>query len=144
MSTPHVTPLIAVWHEGSFCFCTGARSRAPNLEQNAQCTVTTAATPTTRDSTSSSKATPPASPTSLLLQRIAAAYEAKYGSVWDVRDSSFHGSEGNVALVLAIEPTKAFGFAKGGPFGQIPAGALLGRMSVRRYVSRVRSGAPTH
>jgi hypothetical protein len=53
------------------------------------------------------------------LQRIADAYEAKYGSEWhfDVRDGAFHHGAG-MALVFEVAPTTAFGFRKGDPFSQ--------------------------
>jgi hypothetical protein len=36
---------------------------------------------------------------------------------FDVRDSAFH-REGGEARVFVVAPVKAFGFAKGEPFGQ--------------------------
>jgi hypothetical protein len=52
------------------------------------------------------------------LQRIADAYEAKYGSVWhfDVGDGVF-GEGDHVAAVFRIEPAKVMAFAKD-PHGQ--------------------------
>ena len=49
-----------------------------------------------------------------LLQRVAAAYESKYGSDWhfDVVDGAFLG-DGGTALVFEVKPSKAFGFARG-------------------------------
>ena len=39
---PHVTPLIAIWLDGTLYFCTGATERkAQNLAQNAHCILTT-------------------------------------------------------------------------------------------------------
>jgi hypothetical protein len=54
------------------------------------------------------------------LQRVADAYEAKYGSDWrfSVRDGAFNGVEGNIALVYKVTPTTAFGFGKGKSFSQ--------------------------
>ncbi len=118
---PHVTPLIAVWYEGAFYFCTGAREqKAKNLEQNPHCTVTTGCNTYNQGLDIVLEGDATRITDEALLQRIADAYEAKYGSDWhwDVRDSAFHGSEGNVADVFAITPTKALGFAKGAPFGQ--------------------------
>jgi len=38
---PHVTPLLAVWHDDAMYFCTGPDERkAKNLKQNAQCILT--------------------------------------------------------------------------------------------------------
>jgi hypothetical protein len=113
---PHTTPLIGVWHDNALYFCTGADERkANNLSRNPHCTVTTGSNTLNGglDIVLEGDAARVADePT---LQRIAAAYEAKYGSVWhwDVRDGAFHGAEGNVALLFAVTPVKAFGFAKG-------------------------------
>jgi pyridoxine/pyridoxamine 5'-phosphate oxidase len=118
---PHVTPLIAIWHDGTFYFCTGADERkARNIAQNAHCTITTGCNTSSEGLDiviEGSIARVSDEPT---LRRIAGAYEAKYGSVWhwDVRDSAFHGNEGNVALVFAVTPAKAFGFGKGEPASQ--------------------------
>jgi nitroimidazol reductase NimA-like FMN-containing flavoprotein (pyridoxamine 5'-phosphate oxidase superfamily) len=39
---PHVTPLIAVWHDGAMYFCTGPDERkALNLAENPHCVLTT-------------------------------------------------------------------------------------------------------
>src|ERR1700689_599231 len=39
---PHVTPLLAVWHDGALCFCTGPDERkAKNLRENRHCILTT-------------------------------------------------------------------------------------------------------
>ena len=111
---PHVTPLIAVWHDGAVHFCTGPREqKARNLEGNRQVALTTgnnswaegldvvvegvAMRVTERDA----------------LQRLADDYEAKYGSVWhfDVGDGVF-GSGEHTAAVFRIEASKVMAFAK--------------------------------
>ncbi len=113
---PHVTPLIATWLDSALYFCTGAEERkAKNIAQNAHCTVTTGCNNSSEGLDlviEGSVARVTDEPT---LRRIAEAYETKYGSVWhwDVRDGAFHGNEGNVALVFAVTPAKAFGFGKG-------------------------------
>ena len=39
---PHVTPLLAVWHDGAMYFCTGPQEhKAKNLERNRHCILTT-------------------------------------------------------------------------------------------------------
>lgn len=118
---PHTTTLIAVWHDDTFYFCTGADERkARNIAQNAHCTVTTGCNTYNEGLDIVIEGEVARVTDEATLQRIAAAYEAKYGSDWhwDVRDGAFHGGEGNVALVFAVAPAKAFGFAKGGPFSQ--------------------------
>ena len=53
------------------------------------------------------------------LRRLAAAWEAKYGSVWhfDVADGMFRHSDGGGAAVFRVEPAKVLAFAKD-PHGQ--------------------------
>ena len=111
---PHVTPLIGVAEDEVVHFCTGLREqKARNLEHNTQVALTTgdnawaegldvvvegiAVRVTERDA----------------LQRLADAYEAKYGSVWhfDVGDGGF-GTGEDAAPVFRIEPAKVLAFAK--------------------------------
>ena len=46
------------------------------------------------------------------LQRVADRYESKYGWHYTVRDGTFHGDSGNMALVYEVLPTTAFGKGK--------------------------------
>lgn len=119
---PHVTPLIAVWYDHALYFCTGADERkAKNLAANAHCILTTGRNSMHEDGLDvvvegdAVRLTDAAR-----LQRVADAYEAKYGSDWhfDVRDGGFKGQGGNVALVFEVAPTTAFGFGKGALFSQ--------------------------
>jgi hypothetical protein len=90
---PHVTPPIAVWLDGALYFCTG---------------------PTEQKAKNAVKVGDDGE-----LRRVAEAYETKYGTDWhfDVKDGAFH-HEGGEAWVFEVAPVKAFGFAKGEPFGQ--------------------------
>jgi len=116
---PHVTPLIGVTERSTMHFCTGLREqKARNLEQNASVALTTgnnswaqgldvvvegsAVRVTARDA----------------LQRLADAYEAKYGSDWhfDIGDGVFGEGE-DAAAVFQIAPSKVLAFAKD-PHGQ--------------------------
>jgi hypothetical protein len=118
---PHVTPLIAIWRDGTLYFCTGAGERkAKNIARNARCTVTTGCNSLNQGLDIVIEGDAARVSDEPTLRRIAAAYEAKYGSAWhfDVRDGAFHGDEGNVALLFAVIPSKAFGFGKGAPFSQ--------------------------
>jgi hypothetical protein len=119
---PHVTPLPTIWLDGALYFCTGAEERkAKNLAHNAHCILTTGRNALNEEGLDlvvegeAARVSDPAR-----LRRIAGAYEAKYGSDWhyDVRDGSFVGGEGNVALVFEVAPTTAFGFGKGAVFSQ--------------------------
>jgi nitroimidazol reductase NimA-like FMN-containing flavoprotein (pyridoxamine 5'-phosphate oxidase superfamily) len=111
---PHVTPLIGVFQDAAMHFCTGLREqKARNLEHHPQVALTTgdnawaqgldvvvegaATRVTARDA----------------LQRLADAYEAKYGTAWrfEVGDSVF-GTGDDAAAVFRIEPGKVMAFAK--------------------------------
>lgn len=116
---PHVTTLISVWLDDALYFCTGPTERkAKNLGRNPNCILTTGCNVEdgldvvvegdavrVRDDGK--------------LQRIADAYESKYGSEWhfDVGDGVFL-SEGGEALVYEVAPSKVFGFRKGGEYSQ--------------------------
>jgi general stress protein 26 len=118
---PHVTPLIGIWTEDAFHFCTGADERkALNLRRNDRATVSTGCnvygvgTDVVVEGRAALVADHP------LLERLAAAFVEKYGDDWRfiVRDGLFVGTEGNEALVFKVTPAKAFGFTRGASFAQ--------------------------
>jgi nitroimidazol reductase NimA-like FMN-containing flavoprotein (pyridoxamine 5'-phosphate oxidase superfamily) len=119
---PHVTPLIAVWLEGALYFCTGEDERkAKNLADNTHCSLTTGCNTLNEeglDLVVEGEAIRVSGEAKL--QRVAKAYEAKYGSDWhfSVHDGAFKGVDGNVALVYEVSPTTAFGFGKGKSYSQ--------------------------
>ena len=116
---PHVTPLIGVADEGVVHFCTGLREqKARNLEHSAQVALTTGNNTWARGLDVVVEGTAVRVDDRDSLQRLADAYEAKYGSAWhfDVGDGVFGAGE-DAAAVFRIEPTKAIAFAKE-PHGQ--------------------------
>lgn len=119
---PHVTPLLAVWLDEALYFCTGeAERKAKNLVANARCVLTTGCNILNAeglDLVVEGVAVRVVDGTRL--QRVADAYEAKYGADWHfaVRDGTFHGAEGNVAIVYEVVSHTAFGFGKGVAFSQ--------------------------
>lgn len=119
---PHVTPLIAVWLDGTLYFCTGAHERkARNIAENPHVILTTGRNSMREDGLDLVIEGDAVRVTDTpLLQRIADRYEQKYGPDWhfDVVDQGFSGHEGNIALVFAVAPTTAFGFGKGSTFSQ--------------------------
>lgn len=121
---PHVTPLIAVWHDDAIWFSTGADERkAQNLAANASCILTTGRSdfaPGGLDVVlegSAEQVTDDAE-----LQPVAEAFAAKYGTgIWDfvVRDGAFtHREAGGRAEVFRVRPVRALGFRKGDEFSQ--------------------------
>jgi hypothetical protein len=116
---PHVTPLLAVWLDDTLYFCTGPDERkAKNLANSSHCVVTTGcnAYDVGFDLVFEGDAVREADDATL--RRVAAAYEAKYGSDWhfEVRDGAFH-HQGGEAWVFGLALSTAFGFGKG-PYSQ--------------------------
>jgi pyridoxine/pyridoxamine 5'-phosphate oxidase len=111
---PHVTPLIGVAEEATAHFCTGLREqKARNLEHHAQVALTTGANAWAQGLDVVVEGTAVRVTDADDLQRLADAYEAKYGSVWhfDVGDGVFGAGE-DAAAVFRIEPAKVLAFAK--------------------------------
>jgi general stress protein 26 len=111
---PHVTPLIGVAEDEVVHFCTGLREqKARNLEHRTEVALTTG------DNTWAQGLDVVVEGTAFRvtdrdeLQRLADAYEAKYGSDWhfDVGDGVFGAGE-DAAAVFRIEPAKVLAFAK--------------------------------
>ena len=112
---PHVTPLIAVWLDGSLYFCTGADERkAKNIAANPHCILTTGcnAIGDGLDVVVEGEAVRVVDDDRL--RRVAALYETKYGPDWhfDVEEVAFE-HDGGRALVFEVVPVTAFGFGKG-------------------------------
>jgi general stress protein 26 len=111
---PHVTPLIGVAEGAAMHFCTGLREqKARNLEHNRQVALTTGNNTWARGLDVVVEGTAVRVTERETLQRLADAYETKYGSEWhfDVGDGVFGMGE-DAAAVFRIEPAKVLAFAK--------------------------------
>jgi Pyridoxamine 5'-phosphate oxidase len=119
---PHVTPLLALWLDGALYFSTGADERkTKNIAHNMHCSLITGRNSLNEEGLDLVVEGDAVRVTdNVLLGRVAALYEAKYGPDWhyDVRDGMIVGLRDNVALVFAVTPTTAFGFRKGAVFSQ--------------------------
>ena len=116
---PHVTPLIAVAEGAEVHFCTGLREqKARNLEHRTEVALTTGTNTWAQGLDVVVEGTAVRITDHDALQRLADAYEAKYGSAWhfDVGDGGF-GTGEDTAAVFRIEPAKVLAFAKQ-PHGQ--------------------------
>jgi general stress protein 26 len=113
---PHVTPLIAAWHDGAMHFTTGlGEQKARNLERNAQVALTTGNNTWAEGLDVIVEGTAVRVADRDALERLAAALEAKYGAAWhfDVGDGVFlHSGGEHSAAVFRIEATKVLAFAK--------------------------------
>jgi nitroimidazol reductase NimA-like FMN-containing flavoprotein (pyridoxamine 5'-phosphate oxidase superfamily) len=121
---PHVTPLIAVWHEEAIWFSTGAEERnAENLAVNPFCILTTGGSDLADgalDVVLEGRAEQVIADAEL--EPVARAFAAKYGTkTWDyaVRAGGFvHRVSGGHAIVFRVRPTRGLGFRKGDSFSQ--------------------------
>ena len=112
---PHVTPLVAVWLDGSLYFCTGpGEVKAKNLARNRRCILTTGCNAFRKglDVVVEGKAARVTEAT--LLRRLANLWTRKYDDFWhfEVRDGAFHHEAGR-ALVFELSPKKAFSYGRG-------------------------------
>ncbi|MFE9622838.1 pyridoxamine 5'-phosphate oxidase family protein [Streptomyces sp. NPDC006527] len=113
----HVTPVIAAWHDGVLYFSTGpGEQKARNLARNPHCALTTGRNALTEglDLVVEGKAKPVADPA--VLEKVIAAYEAKYGPHITSPEGPFHGigdafRKGD-AVVFALAPDTAYGFGR--------------------------------
>jgi general stress protein 26 len=112
---PHVTPIIAIWHDGAAYFCTGpGEQKAKNLEHNRRCVLTTGNNTMNEGLDVTVEGTAIAATDNATLHQLAEAYATKYGSDWEfsVQDGAFF-NEGGRVVVYRIRPDTVFGFGKG-------------------------------
>ena len=126
---PHVTPLIAVWHDEAIWFATGAEERkALNLAENRSLILTTGQSALVLGALDivlegiAERITD-----DTRLKPVADAFVARYGrEIWDysVRDGAFDcrppTKDGIVvrAIVFRLRPVRGLGFRKGDEFSQ--------------------------
>ncbi|MEV4420003.1 pyridoxamine 5'-phosphate oxidase family protein [Patulibacter sp. NPDC049589] len=126
---PHVTPLIAVWHDDAIWFSTGAEERkARNLAANPACILTTGTSSLADGLDVILEGTAEQITDVPTLTPVAAAYGAKYGTdVWAFRavEGGFaHASPVNDdlvdidSLVFRVRPDRGLGFFHGDQFSQ--------------------------
>lgn len=114
---PHVTPVVGIADSPRAYFCTGPdEQKAHNLEHHDQVALTTGTNTWAKGLDVIVEGTAVRVDDDAELQRLADAYDAKYGDDWhfEVADGMFtHGDgEQHTAAVFRIEPAKVFAFAK--------------------------------
>ena len=112
---PHVTPLLAVWHDGALYFCTGAgEQKAVNLRADDACVLTTGANRWNAGLDVVVEGHAARVIDDRLLRDLAERWREKYGDDWDytVRDGAFQHGPG-AAHVYEVRPRKVLSFAKG-------------------------------
>lgn len=127
---PHVTPLIGVWHDRSFYFCTGQEEqKCRNLLDDPGVSVTTGSNTWSSGTDVVLEGSAAQVTDQYELAEVSAAYLAKYGEDWrfEVHDEGGFvggGREGieedetePLALVFRVPPEKVIAFTKD-PHGQ--------------------------
>ncbi|CRZ17904.1 pyridoxamine 5'-phosphate oxidase family protein [Mycolicibacterium neworleansense] len=116
---PHVTPLVGVWTDDAFVFCTGpSEQKARNLQVGAAVVVTTGTNAWNAGLDVVVEGVAARVTGRQRLTALTDAYRAKYGDDWnfDCNDEVFD-PEGEAAIVYEVTPAKVLAFAKS-PHGQ--------------------------
>ena len=126
---PHVTPLPAVWHDGSLHFCTGpGEQKAKNLETNPSCVLTTGSNKgdAILDIVVEGRAERVIDEPTLRV--LAGLWRSKLDWPFEVVEGGFHhpadavaeDEDGSsiMAHVFAVAPVKVLAFAKSEPYSQ--------------------------
>jgi nitroimidazol reductase NimA-like FMN-containing flavoprotein (pyridoxamine 5'-phosphate oxidase superfamily) len=116
---PHTTPLVGVWGDRSFVFCTGPdEQKARNLEHQTTLTVTTGTNTWQAGLDVVVEGAAARVTGARNLKALADALRAKYGDDWGMAvDDEVFDPEGVSAHVFRVTPTKVLAFAKS-PHGQ--------------------------
>ena len=111
---PHVTPVVAVWMDGALYFSSGpGEQKSKNLADNRHCAVTTGCNTWNEGFDLVLHGEAVIVRDLSLLQQVADAFLAKYGSDWAFEvadDGTFRGH--GVSLVYRLAPVQALGFGK--------------------------------
>ncbi|GAA1776415.1 pyridoxamine 5'-phosphate oxidase family protein [Nocardioides hankookensis] len=112
---PHTTPLVGVWHDGAFAFCTGVgEQKHANLEHAPLVTVTTGRN-TWRSGTDVVVEGAAERVTGAeRLWPLADAWLLKYGQdwAWEADDEGFTSGDGSQPRVYVVRPAKVIAFGK--------------------------------
>jgi PPOX class probable F420-dependent enzyme len=116
---PHVTPLVGLWADDGFVFCTGPEEqKARNLDRNSHVVVTIGSAAWDDGLDVVVEGTAVRVTGGAELRRLADAYRAKYDGAWDFdHDDEVFDPHGQRALVYRVEVDKVIAFAKS-PHGQ--------------------------
>ena len=116
---PHTVPLVGVWTDETFAFCTGpAEQKYRNLEHSPEVTVVTGTNTWASGLDVVVEGAVARVTGEATLKALADVYRAKYGEDWDFAvDDEVFDPVGESAHVFRVTPTKILAFAKS-PHGQ--------------------------
>lgn len=112
---PHVTPLVGVWHQGRFAFCTGAgEQKQVNLEHSPLVAVTTGGNAWQAGTDVVVEGAAERVAGREQLEPLARAWRDKYGEdwAWRVGDEGFTDGDGSEPWVYVVPPAKVIVFGK--------------------------------
>jgi general stress protein 26 len=111
---PHVTPLPAIWLDGTLHFCAGAHEqKAKNLESDPRCILTTGSNRLRSGLDVVVEGTAVRVTDTPQLQRLAALWKSKLDWPYEVANGAFRDGAGRHGLVFGVTPTKVLAFGKG-------------------------------
>ncbi|HKN39743.1 MAG TPA: pyridoxamine 5'-phosphate oxidase family protein, partial [Acidimicrobiia bacterium] len=111
---PHVTPLVAVWHDGALCFSTGPdEQKAVNLRSNPHVVMTTGCNDWQDGLDVMVEGEARRVTDRATLERLAEAWRGKWDGRWrfEVSGEGFE-HEAGTAWVFSVEPAKILAFGK--------------------------------
>jgi nitroimidazol reductase NimA-like FMN-containing flavoprotein (pyridoxamine 5'-phosphate oxidase superfamily) len=118
---PHVTPLVAVWHDGGLFFCTGvAEQKAANLAANPHVILTTGRNDWDNGLDVVVEGDVVRVADNAELERLAEVWATKWDGRWQylVRDGAYYHHDDeevlpDAVLVFSVTPTRVLAFGKG-------------------------------
>ena len=117
--SPHMTPLVGLWRDESFVFCTGpTEQKARNLDANRAVAIATGVNTWNDGHDVVVEGAAERVTDAAALQSLADAYLEKYGEDWKFTPSEGGFGEGDqFAVVYTVTPSKVLSFTKN-PHGQ--------------------------
>jgi general stress protein 26 len=110
---PHVTPLPAIWLDGTLHFCAGAHEqKAKNLEFDPRCILTTGTNQLRSGLDVVVEGTAVRVSGEAQIQELASIWKSKLDWSFQVAEGAFRDSDGRVGLVFGVTPTKVLSFGK--------------------------------
>jgi general stress protein 26 len=115
---PHVTPLPAIWLDGTLYYCAGAHEqKAKNLEFNPRCVLATGTNQFRSGLDVVVEGAAARVTDTAQLQRLAAMWKSKLDWDFEVTDGAFRDPAGRLGLVFGVTPAKILSFGKS-PYSQ--------------------------
>ena len=115
---PHVTPLPAIWLDGTLHFCAGSHEqKAKNLQANPGCVLAAGANQFRARLDVVVEGTAVLVTDPARLHRLAALWKSRLDWDFEVTDGGFRDPAGRLGLVFGVTPAKVLAFGKN-PYSQ--------------------------